>query len=268
MTRGFSWKELLAILGGLLLLGALSWGVVALATPVKSVPPPQGWELSVKKLIRGQLETALDAQEVRKPKTQAALKAIVLRLEGALREPLPYSVDVVVVASPQINALTFPGGLIVVDEALLEHASGAEEVAAVLAHEMGHVAHHDSADSLKRGLLLASLASLTAGTDTMREVVQTLSRDAFTRQVEDRADQFAFDLLARAQIKPSRLGDFLASLPQTPQGTFVQKNLPYLLDHPSQELRIAKARRAPFSGDESPLPIDWAAVKSELSSRQ
>jgi beta-barrel assembly-enhancing protease len=269
MSSRFSWKELLILSGGLLVLGGVSWGVVELLTPpVHEVLAPEKWDLALKKLVRGQLENALNASEVRKPKTQAALRVLQQRLENALPTPLPYPLDIVVVSDPEVNAFTFPGGLIVVNQGLLEHAADPEEVAAVLAHEMGHVVHHDPSDSLKRGLLLASLAALTSDSGAVRAAIQTLSRNAFSRNVEDRADEFAFDLLARARIKPSRFADFLSSLPETPQGRFVQKNLPYLTDHPSRMLRIDKARRAPFFGVEEPLAVDWAAVKAELAAQE
>ena len=269
MSQKFSWKELALLTGGLVVLAVISWGVVLIATPSPTAPhAPEGWELTLKTVIRGELGAALNASEVKKPKTLAALKTIAQRLEAALKEPLPYPLEIVVVDRPEINAFTFPGGLIVVNQALLEHSSAPEEVAAVIAHEMGHVVHHDSADSLKRGLLLASLAVLASDSRAVQQVIQTLSQNAFSRNVEDRADEFAFDLLAHARIKPARLADFLASLPETPQGKFLQKNLPYLLDHPGQDRRINKARKAPFEGQEEPLALNWAEVRTELSSRQ
>jgi predicted Zn-dependent protease len=97
--------------------------------------------------------------------------------------------------------------------------------------------------------------------------MQELVQNAFSRQVEDQADEFALDLLAAARIKPSHFADFLAALPDTPQQKFFQNNLPYLLDHPTQEKRIAKARRAPFSGAEDSFNIEWKAVREELLKR-
>jgi predicted Zn-dependent protease len=267
MRPRFSWKELLSLLGGLVVLAAVSWGVVAWLSPGPAATSAEGWEPAVKTLIRGQLETALNAPEIHKPKTAAALRIIEHRLEAALDAPLPSPLEIVVVASPEINAFTFPGGLIVVNEALLENAAAPEEVAAVLAHEMGHVFHRDPANSLRRSLLFASLATLTGDSGAVREIIQTLTQNALTRSVEDRADEFAFALLARARLRPSRLADFLNSLPDTPRGKFIQKNLAYLMDHPSKEQRVQKARLAPFSGPEEPLPIDWSEVKEELAAR-
>ncbi len=264
MGRSFSVRETLLVAAVLAVLLGVAWGVVTWVSP-KSENPPASWELTVKSLLRDHLEEAVDAAEIHNPQVSAALQTIEKRLESGLEHPLPYPVEIVVVASSEINALTFPGGLIVVNRGLLEHAANAEEVAAVLAHEMGHVFHHDPADALKRSLILASLSVLSSDSNALREVAQMLAHNAFTRTVEDRADDFAFAALARAGISPSHFGDFLAGLPDSPQGRFVQKNLPYLLDHPSRERRILKAKSAPFSGTVRPLAIDWAQVRSSLS---
>ena len=268
MSGKFSARELFLLIAGLAVLLIGSWGLVVwLTVPSPGSNDQAAWELTVKRLIRGQLETALNATEIRKPVTTKALATIAKRLDDGLRSPLPYPVEIVVADLPEINAFTFPGGLIVVSRSLLLHAKDPEEVAAVLAHEMGHVAYHDSANSLKSGLLLASLAVLTNNQGAVDELIQTVTKNAFARSVEDRADEFAFEVLTRAKIRPSRLADFLASLPESPQGKFVQKNLPYLLDHPAQQQRIQKARQAPFTGNEDSIPVDWAAVKEELASR-
>lgn len=269
MSRRFDVRELLVLVVGLIVLALASWGLVAWLAP-RSPHAVSGtvadWEPGFKDLIRGQLEWSLNASLVDKPKTGAALAAIAKRLQDALPEPLPYKLEIVVTDSPQVNALTFPGGLIVVHSGLLERATP-EETAAVLAHEMGHVAHHDSADLIVKTLVVASAAALTTDSQAVREAVQLLSRTAFSREVEDRADAFALDLLARARIRPSRLGDVLASTSESFEGKFVRKHLPFLQDHPDLDERVQKARGAPFAGPEEPFDVDWDAVQQELRNK-
>ena len=56
---------------------------------------------------------------------------------------LPYRFTVHVRNDPAINALAFPGGHIIVYTGLLEKVTSENELAFVLAHEMGHYAHRD-----------------------------------------------------------------------------------------------------------------------------
>lgn len=56
---------------------------------------------------------------------------------------LPYSIQIHVLNHEMVNAFALPGGHIVLFEGLLKNASSPEEVAGVIGHEMGHVAHRD-----------------------------------------------------------------------------------------------------------------------------
>jgi predicted Zn-dependent protease len=48
-----------------------------------------------------------------------------------------------VLASPVPNAFALPGGRIYLLNGLLQKAESADEIAGVIAHEMGHVSHRD-----------------------------------------------------------------------------------------------------------------------------
>ena len=63
------------------------------------------------------------------------------QLESGASLPLP--LQVAVVRRPEPNAITLPGGHIYVFEGLIDKARTPDELAAVVAHEIGHVAHRD-----------------------------------------------------------------------------------------------------------------------------
>ena len=69
---------------------------------------------------------------------------MVARLDADAR--LPYPLRVSVLDHGMANALAVPGGRILIFRGLLEAADNPEEVAGVLAHEIGHVAARHTAE--------------------------------------------------------------------------------------------------------------------------
>ncbi|MDX7324874.1 M48 family metalloprotease, partial [Providencia rettgeri] len=74
-----------------------------------------------------------------------ALKTLATRID-----PDDPRLEVDVVKLPMVNAVTLPGGRIVVFDGLIRAAKSPDEVAGVVAHEIGHVRHRDVMEGLLR----------------------------------------------------------------------------------------------------------------------
>src|SRR5262245_22390046 len=85
----------------------------------------------------------------------AVLNRLAGRLEGAARLPVP--ITLLVLRKPEANAFALPGGRIYVFEGLIDKAQTVDEVAGVIAHEIGHVAHRDSTRSVMQAAGLSFL---------------------------------------------------------------------------------------------------------------
>jgi predicted Zn-dependent protease len=106
--------------------------------------------------------------------------------------------------------VTLPGGRIVVFDALITAARSPDEVAGVLAHEMGHVQHRDVLESLLRHV---GLSVLLGGLDgQIGGYTNALLSSAYSRDAESRADGYAIDTLARAAVSPVPTADFFKRL--------------------------------------------------------
>lgn len=108
---------------------------------------------------------------------------------------LPYSLNVEVLEDETVNALALPGGNIIIFSGLVDAAESENELAFVLAHEMGHFVNRDHLTSLGRGLVFAVLSSAVFGSDSvigqrMGEML-LLSELGFSRQHEQLADAYA-----------------------------------------------------------------------------
>ena len=146
------------------------------------------------------------------------------------------------------NAFALPGGIIVVTEELVRLLDDAQ-VAAVIAHEMGHHRHRHGLRILIGGSLHAlitfavlgdagSLSSIAATAPTLMVYA------SYSRDFEREADAFAVDLLRRAGRSP---GDYAAAL-EAIRRHVESKNaatLKYLSTHPGFDERIERARSAP-----------------------
>lgn len=123
-------------------------------------------------------------------------------LVDRLREncaPLPYAITVHVVQSDAVNAAALPGGHLVVFAGLLANMTSENELAFVLAHEMGHFAHRDHLRGLGRALILMTASTLLLGADNsitgMIGQGLTLTELSFSRKQETRADEYALNTL-------------------------------------------------------------------------
>ncbi len=114
------------------------------------------------------------------------------------------------------NALALPGGSIIVFTPLLKEIESENELAMVLAHELGHFAHRDHLRGMGRGLVFIVLSTVTLGADNPvsrfigNALVSVEMR--FSRVQEQSADLFAVDLLQKTYGNAAGAVDFLAKM--------------------------------------------------------
>lgn len=190
---------------------------------------------------------------------RAALGKLMATLEEAAQLPLP--LRVVVARSPLVNALTLPGGRIYVFSGLLAKAQTADELAGVISHEIGHVAHRDGTRAAVERTGLSLLAGALFGTFSGGAAAAAAGRvleTAYSRAAETAADDFGARLMYRVGGDPRALGAVVLRISGQPAA------LPhFLLDHPTaQERADALARIAPPA---RPRPLmtaaEWTALK-------
>lgn len=118
----------------------------------------------------------------------------------------------------QINAFAIPGGWIYVYTGLLKAADNEAEVAGVLAHEIGHVAHRHGAANLGAmyGIQVAKAMVLGENPAAVAEVVSDLLSYggilAYGREAEYQADETSVQVLSRAGYNPRGMAAFLEKL--------------------------------------------------------
>ena len=111
------------------------------------------------------------------------------------------------------NALALPGGTVVVTDGLVRLFRSDERLlAAVIAHEMGHIQHRHSlrrllegsASALVVGALVGDVSGVSALTVNAPIILSSLH---YTREAEREADQYAFALLRKSGRSPNDFAD-------------------------------------------------------------
>ena len=157
----------------------------------------------------------------------------------------------------EINAFACPGGIILITRGMLESVQSEEELAAVLAHEIGHIIHRDGIAAISSSrwsealLVIGSNAAREFGPrDTARlvslfegsidDVVKTLVVNGYGRDQELAADAAALKNLAAAGYDPAGLSGYLKRLEQAGKGS----KGGILTTHPGTGDRLEKVAEA------------------------
>ncbi len=163
---------------------------------------PYSWEQKMGDVIVGDFGGRLCHTDA----GQAALDRLEAKLDARSAKAGGRELDVRVANIDMINAVALPGGKIIIFQGLLEKAKSPEELAGVLAHEIGHVRRRHVMQSLLRQL---GLSFLLGGIDGQAGgALNTVLSLAYGRDAERDADLWSIDRMAAARIDPTDTADF------------------------------------------------------------
>jgi predicted Zn-dependent protease len=156
--------------------------------------------------------------------------------------------------SPVNNAMAIPGGYVYVTRQLLALMNDEAELAAVLGHEVGHVAaRHSTSRSRTSGIgtILAGILGAVTGSSQIAQIAgqaAQLYTLRFSRQQELQSDDLGVRYLAGAGYDPLAMSTVLASLAnqnRLDQGTSGDaRTLPaWASTHPDPASRVTRARQ-------------------------
>lgn len=160
--------------------------------------------------------TALFGGKYHAPAAKRYLDSILAKLAAASDKPGKVY-HVTILNSPIVNAFALPSGDLFVTRGLLALANDSSEIAAVMAHEIAHVALHHAAKRAeleKNNALISRAASVIESRQRGEEVkaLGQLTMAAFSRQQELDADRMGIKTIAAAGYDPYAASRFLVSL--------------------------------------------------------
>jgi predicted Zn-dependent protease len=161
-----------------------------------------------------------------------------------------------IMETEEVNAFSAPGGLIFVSRGMLKCCQSEDAAAAVLAHEVGHVAKQHGLQAISKSRITSALTILavetgkSVGSKELAELTQvfegsinditgTMMNSGYARSAEREADKAAVTIMERAGYDPNALIAMLTEMKKylKPGGHDFVKT------HPAPDDRIADIKK-------------------------
>lgn len=191
----------------------------------------------------------------------AALNKLVNSLDGK-----PQDLRVEVAKIDMINAVALPGGNVILFDGLLKQARSPDEVAGVLAHEIGHVREKHVMQALLRQM---GLAVVLGGIDgNSGALVNNVLSMSYSRESEAEADAHSMNALGQASISPIGTASFfdrLSSLDGSAGDDGDTGIAGYLTSHPLSRSRKEAFEKSIVKGANykpALTPNEWNELKT------
>ncbi len=194
------------------------------------------------------------------PEGQAALDRLTKKLTANHSEL--QNVRVYPVQSNMLNALTLANDKVLLTSTIIAQAGSPDEIAGILAHEFGHVAHkHVLRGFLGQALMQLFIAIFTGVHGDEVGYINKVTNTAHVRKFESEADATGIKLLRDANIATQGLGEFFNRIGKHEGlgGRFLK----YFNSHPPSAERERLMRETVVENATPAMSAkDWLAVKN------
>jgi Zn-dependent protease with chaperone function len=208
---------------------------------------------------------------------EAYANNVAQRLLTRTRLPDDLDVEVKILATDSALAVTQSDGTIWLGHAWIEHLESEDQLAFILAHEIGHIAfNHHASDWMEDTVVYAAHGALlynqASGEMDMKEIgavqagcaiTQDIIFPAFSREQELEADRFALDTVIAANYNPrwyQKIMDVLASSERPGAASLCSVKEP-----DQDETSFADKLKSAFTGDGSFVKAAFTEGQRQLA---
>lgn len=261
--RGTVWAAV-----GIVSLGLIVWSSIHFLPRMVAPLIPLAWEEALGNGVVDDIAGIFGAfadGEIKRCNDPAGRLALD-KMTGLLANQIksPYRFDVTVLDVEMVNALAAPGGRIVIFSELLTEANSPDEVAGVLAHEMGHAISRHPTEAVARSMGISLVFNVLLGglgSGATGAAGQALVSSAYSRDAEREADSTALNILSGAQVSAKGFADFFDRLAKM-EGDSTNA-LSFISSHPPSDERANSARDAVTDNVQAALSeSDWKSLKA------
>jgi hypothetical protein len=169
-----------------------------------------------------------------------------------------------VLNTPVPNAFALPGGKVYLFNGLLARANDPDEIAGVLAHELGHVSHRDNTRNMiysgGTSFLIGLLFGDVTGSGALIFASRSLFTASYSREAEQNADNFSIEVMHQLGRPTKPMGDLIFRV----TGNQGDNTLSILANHPLTEDRLKHLsdENRPASGPPLLSELEWTSLKA------
>ncbi|NOZ26020.1 MAG: M48 family metallopeptidase [Nitrospirae bacterium] len=230
-------KEFFLLAGGILTITVIVYTALGLAVDLVVPRLSPGIEQRLGGMYSGMYADTGDRE------AEKRIQRILDGLTSVQPEERGWRYRVHLVENTTVNALALPGGRIVIFSGLLDVVDSENELAFVLAHELGHFAHRDHLRGLGRRLVLLAMVTAVFGQESSasRFIYGSLMdvEMKFSQRQEEAADLWAVDLMNRRYGHVGGAVDFLEAIARKEK----RSRFAYFFSthpHPSRRVKVLK----------------------------
>lgn len=241
-------SSLVYVLLAVVLTAGFGWGMVARGIPWMAEQAAYALPNSVARALgKGTLE-ALD-RSLFKPSEldvqhRATLQQRFATMTAELEDGAGYRLEFRKGGKIGANAFALPSGIVVVTDELVGISHNDDQVAAVLAHEIGHLEYRHSLrmamQSSGVALLIATLTGDPFSSSALAVALPTvLVHASYSRAFEAEADDYAYAYLVEQGVPTQAFADIMLLIGDDEENSSVEQ---YLSTHPGTLERIERFR--------------------------
>ena len=243
------------------IVGVIWFGLPYAADRLAPLVPP-AMERRIGDAADGQIKVVFGGKACSNAAGLAAFFKLMRELSTAAAIEGPVRSDVLASSVP--NAFALPGGKVYLLNGLLAKAKNPDEIAGVLAHELGHVRHRDNTRNMiysgGTSFLIGLLFGDVTGSGALIVASRSLVSASYSRDAEQKADDFSIDVMHRLGRPTKPMGELIFRI----TGNEADKTLSILANHPLTEDRLKHLADEDRGASGPPLLTDqeWTALKA------
>jgi Zn-dependent protease with chaperone function len=243
-------------------IAAVVWLGLPLAADRLAPLVPEALERRIGDAAERQIRVIFGGKTCSDASGRAAFNKLMTEISQAAGIDRP--VQAAVLNTPVPNAFALPGGKVYLFSGLLAKAENSDEIAGVLAHELGHVRHRDNTRNMiysgGTSFLIGLLFGDITGSGALVFASRSLVTASYSREAEQGADDFSVDVMHRLGRPTKPMGELIFRI----TGNQADNTLSILSNHPLTEDRLKHLsdEDRPASGPPLLSAVEWTALKA------
>jgi hypothetical protein len=243
-------------------IAAVIWFGLPLAADRLAPLVPSALERRIGDAAEGQMGAMFGGKTCSSAAGSIAFNKLMKKISTAAGFDTP--VRATVLNTPVPNAFALPGGKVYLFNGLLARANDPDEIAGVLAHELGHVSHRDNTRNMiysgGTSFLIGLLFGDVTGSGALIFASRSLFTASYSREAEQNADNFSIEVMHQLGRPTKPMGDLIFRV----TGNQGDNTLSILANHPLTEDRLKHLsdENRPPSGPPLLSEPEWTALKA------